>query len=220
MMAEPGIVKIGMNNSALIIKPNYWISSDEPACFSREIIYDQSYWKFGGYSRCDSRIDGKPWKYYPSTFFYGVDQRFDYNNFLFKRKEFVWWKNTWFIALQFAYRLGFRTIYSIGSEFKISKESQYAFGSNLTDKEIDINALLYTQTIERMEKLKPHFEECKLRFVSCSKASPLADIFEYLDPEQAVIRCTTQVPIEQDPSSLPHSKTLHEKTRASTGNNQ
>lgn len=213
------IPTIAINNAAILVKPNYWISTDEPVCFAPSIIKDPTYLKFANWSRRDSKVDSIKWQDYPNTLFYGATkENYDFNNFLYRRSQFVWWKNTWYIALQLAYRLGFRTVYTIGTDFTISQEAQYAFESNLSSKELKSNSTLYDQTITKMVKLKPHFDECKFRLVSCSSTSRLNNYYEYEDFERTVNKLRWNNHLSFSSIDLPHSLTNYEKVRKSPGN--
>jgi len=211
---------IAINNAATVIKPTYWISMDHPSCFSKLILYDPTIIKFANAGHRLKEIDGKKWRDFPNTFFYQASEKdWDNNNFLFRRKEFIYWRATFYVAIQLAYRLGFRKIYLAGCEFSIKDYYQYAFESNLSPKEIELNSTLYKQIIAKMIDLKPHFRECGLEIKSLDWHTNLYvpkvkwdDIkYEELSKLPAKIESTKE---------LPHSLTNYEQTRTSTSNSK
>jgi len=214
------IPTIAINNAAILVKPTYWISTDEPICFAPSIIRDPTYIKFANWSRRDSKINGIKWQDYPNTLFYGATKdEYTIDNFFFRRSQFVWWKNTWYIALQLAYRLGFRTVYTIGTDFNITPGAQYAFDSNLSPKELKSNSTLYNQTVTKMVKLRPHFKECKFNLISCSATSRLNKYFEYQDFTSTVNSLKWDKNLSFSSNTLPHSLTNYDKKIRTSSSN-
>jgi hypothetical protein len=199
-----GIVTIGINNVPTIFKPTYWIGADKPRCYSKEYLYDPSIVKFACNGKADMEIDGIKWKYFPSTLFWDAKEEFTINNLLHRTSYFVWWKNTWYNAIQLCYRLGFRTIYTLGADFKIDKNYEYAWNTSLSEKEVNSNRRLYLQTVNKMRELKPHFDEMSLKIINCSKTSSLIDDYGYLSYREAIEKCASIIP-KHNTLELPHS---------------
>ena len=119
LLTRPGIATIAINNAATVVKPTFWIGSDKPRCYARQILYDPSIMKFINWGKRDVEVDKIWWAKYPNTYTYSSTDDFTIHNFLHKSNHIVWWRNTWFAALQLAHRLGFRTVFTIGADFQI-----------------------------------------------------------------------------------------------------
>ena len=204
LLRGPGIATMAINNAATIVKPTFWIGSDKPRCYAKQIIYDPSIVKFINYGKRNVEVDGVWWAKYPNTYAYSSTDDFNVGNFLHRSRHIVWWKNTWFAAIQLLYRLGFRKIFTIGADFQIDIDSQYAWETDIEKQYITKNKLLYDGTVKTMEELGPHFIEHGLHILNCSKTSLLQKKFGYTPLEQAIAFATEHIP--QDMTvNFPHS---------------
>ena len=79
-----------------------------------------------------------------------------------------------------AHRLGFRTVFTIGADFQIEVDHQYAWETNIKEELINKNKRLYSKTVKIMEDLKPHFKEHDFRVVNCSPTSMLKNAFNFI----------------------------------------
>jgi len=200
----PGIISMGINNVPAIIRTNFWVGGDKPRCYDPSILYDISILKFANYGKRFEQINGVPWTNYPATLFYPCKDDVPVSEFMHSGRDISWWKNTWFIAIQILWRLGFHTIYTLGADFYMTKSKQYAWETELKDKEIESNMLLYSQTLQRMRELKPYFDLHGLNIINCSKTSGLIQDFGYIPLEIAIEQAKSILPSPIDTKTLPH----------------
>jgi len=112
------------------------------------------------------------------------------------------------VSLQLAYRLGFRRVYLIGCEFKIKKESQYSYETNLNDYQINYNQRLYNKTVEDMKLAKSYFEKKRFEIISCTPNSLLNDFYPTMFFEDAVKEVLKDFPKDYDTLKCLHSSEL------------
>lgn len=213
----PGVITVGLNNVCTKIKTDLWVSGDRPECFDKSILYDPSILKFANYGKRERTLDGIPWKYFANTLFYSCKENTTVQDFFKYTGQIAWWKNTWFVAIQLLYFLGFRRIYTIGTDFLIDNDNQYAWETNLSEDSIKVNTKLYSQIIGTMKELKPYMDLYGLELINCSENSRLVEDFGYLPLEIAVDEVTRILPDKSDTTTLPHS--LDEK-RTGTSNSK
>ena len=202
LLNRPGIVTMGINNSPSVYRPQLWVSGDRPECFAPGIAKDTGMLKFASYSRRDLKVHGKKWKHYPGTLFYSTDSKVKDDMYLEPGNNIAWWHSTWWVALQLAWKLGFRDVYMLGAEFKI-KDKVYAWDADLSEKEISGNKRLYHHEAKKMRKLKPLFDRKGLRLHNCSTTSEIADTYGYTPLKEAVEK--TCINMDLDTVRLPHS---------------
>jgi hypothetical protein len=195
---------LAINNSATVIHSTMWVGGDKPVCYDPSILVDPTVMKFGIISRRRFDVLGRPWQECPNTFFFGTKEGFNATNLLNRDRDLVWWKNTFFIALQLAYRLGFRTVYLAGCGFKISKEAQYAWETNLDDGEVGQNRRLYDDSVRQLRGLLPHFEERGFKVISATPDSPANEFLPYEAADVVLKMFETRCP-KVDTRVLPHS---------------
>jgi hypothetical protein len=207
MGVRPNVLAI--NNAATVVRPTLWIGSDKPVCFAKSIIYDPSYMKFVRICRRNELVDGRPWHTFPNTLFFGDKEGFTKHDFLKSDRDLVWWKNTFFTALQLAHRLGFQTVHLVGCGFKISEGSQYAWPTGLDSEEVASNKRLYSRTVLHLESLLPHFEREGFKVISCTPGSLANDILPYEEAEAVLEGYRAAIPVVET-ARLPHSSKARE----------
>jgi len=195
---------LAINNAATKVPATMWIGGDKPDCIDRSILLDPTIMKFAVISRRDYDVEGVPWKFRPGTFFFGTKEGFNQRNFLERHRDLCWWKNTFFLALQLAYRLGFRTVYLVGCGFQIEQDKQYAWDTALSAEEVSWNQRLYNNSLIRLKELKPLFEKKGFRVVSSTPGSLANEVLEYRDPAQVLDEFAKAIP-RPNTVALPHS---------------
>jgi len=190
LLNQPGIVTMAMNNTATIIRPNIWVCADKPPCYSTSIIKDPGIMKFARLLYAGEKFsDGElmaNWNSVPNMFFYGVSPHFTHKTILNDTGALVWWKNVFMIAIQLAYRLGFRKIYLCGTAFNIDPKKQYAFDFKLNDYQQDYNQRTYDNAVQQFVKCLPTFKEHGLEVVSCTPISALNEHIEFMPLTEAI----------------------------------
>lgn len=208
LLKQPGIIVISVNNTASKVPTDIWVCADKPKCYSERILKDPKLMKFSMISRKDLMVGDKKVMELPNMFFYGTNEKFDVHNLLNEHRDFAWWKNVFPIALQIAYRLGFRKVYLIGCGFRISKERQYSYSTNLTDHQINYNTRTYNNFVEKMKMLKTHFKEKGFEVISCTPDSLLNDTYPTMSFEDAVEEALKDFPKKYNTSKCFHSSEM------------
>ena len=214
LLKQPGIPVISINNTASKIPTNIWIGMDKPMCYSSRILLDPKIMKFSVVSRRDLLVPtnnikiGTKMKDLQNMYFFGTNENFNIHNFLNSQRDFVWWKNTFYDVIQLAYRLGFRRVYLIGCGFKISKEQQYSYKTNLDNHQINYNQRTYNNFVEKMKLLKPHFKQKGFEIISCTPDSALNDFYPFMKFEDAVKEILKDFPKEYNTEKCLHSSEM------------
>ena len=209
LLKQPGITVISMNNTASRVPTDFWVCADKPKCYSERILKDPKLMKFAMISRKDLMVGDKKMMELPNMYFYGAnDKYFNVYNLLNEHRDCAWWKNVFPITLQIAYKLGFRKVYLIGCGFKISKDAQYSYATNLTDHQVKYNTRTYNSFAEKMKLLKPHFKEKGFEVISCTPNSLLNDIYPTMSFEDAVEEALKDFPKKYNTTQCYHSSEM------------
>lgn len=217
-LGKPGMNVLAINNTAAAVPCNFWLGCDKPECYSPRIVMDPSIMKFVMISRRDRMIRPDKfheykWKDIPNTYFFGTSNKFTINNLLYQHRDFVWWKNSFYIALQIAYRLGFRTVYLVGCGFKLNKDRHYSFNKKLEEDEFNWNTRLYSQTVEKMKELKPHFDKMNFKVISATPDSELNGFYPVETFDQAVENALIGFPKEYNVEQCVHSSVFTKEAK-------
>jgi len=209
LLEQPGLTVISMNNTASKIPSTIWVSADKPKCYSKRILLDPKLMKFSMISRRDLMVGDKKMKELPNMFFYGATEKhFNLHNFLNPYRDIWWVKNVMPITLQIAYKLGFRRVYLIGCGFKISKEEQYSYKMKLDEHQVNYNQRTYSNFVEKMKLLKPHFKEKNFEVISSTPNSSLNEFYPFVPFEDAVNEILKDFPKEYDTEKCLHSSEM------------
>jgi hypothetical protein len=202
---------MAMNNTASVVPCQLWVGADKPLCYSQKILQDPRLMKFAGIGRRNIRAGNIDWKFQPNTYFFGTtEEGWNYRNFLNPDRDFVWWKNTFYIAIQILYRLGFRKIYLIGCQFKIG-DKHYSYDKQLTGDEKEWNKKTYNHVVTRMKELKPLFDRKDFKVISCTPDSPLNEIYPTMDFDEAIADSLQDFPRSWDINRCVHSSFFKDK---------
>ncbi len=209
LLKTPGILVISMNNTASVVPTDIMVCADKPKCYSPRILLDPKIMKFSMISRRDLMVGNKKMKELPNMYFFGANEKyFNVHNFLNPCRDFVWWKNTMYNVIQLAYRLGFRKVYLIGCSFKISKEEQYSYKTNLDEHQVNYNQRTYNNFVEKMKLMKPHFKEKGFEIISSTPDSSLNEFFPFVPFEDAVKEILKDFPKEYATEKCLHSSEM------------
>lgn len=201
---------MAINNAGTVVRPTIWVGGDKPACYSESILVNPTIMKFGIISRRKELVSGRRWCQWPNTYFFGTTDKFSYHNFLHRHRDLVWWKNTFFIALQLAYRLGFRTAYLVGCGFKMDPKKQYAWETELDEEEVKWNQRLYNTSVQQLKALQPHFLKQGFKVYSSTEQSEANGVLEYKPWWEVIKEHMDEFP-EHETVSRPHSSKVSEE---------
>ncbi len=209
LLKTPGIPVISMNNTASTVPSTIWVSADKPQCYSPRILLDPKIMKFSMISRRDLMVGDKKMMELPNMYFYGATEKhFNIHNFLNPNRDIWWIKNVMPITLQIAYNLGFRKVYLIGCSFKISKEEQYSYKTNLDEHQVNYNQRTYKNFVEKMKLMKPHFKDKGFEVISSTPDSSLNEFFPFVPFEDAVREVLKDFPKEYATEKCLHSSEM------------
>ncbi|MAY74860.1 MAG: hypothetical protein CMJ31_09150 [Phycisphaerae bacterium] len=204
-----GIVSMGVNNSWTVHRPTLWTCVDDPGRFIDTGWKDPGVLKFvpvchwGRKLRIqasDGTMRDSAYRVaqMPSVLFFRRSNHFDHERFL--TGDTVPWGNdpkstdslgikgkrsVMLVALRLLHHLGFRTVYLLGCDFRMTVDHKYAFDETREAAAIRHNNVLYDSLSRRFEALLPHFEKHRFRVVNCSPGSGLS-VFERMPYQNAI----------------------------------
>jgi hypothetical protein len=193
LLVNQPVVLAAMNNTATVVRPDIWVGLDVPANYSSSVLLDPSPMKFTYITRKDDLVEGKAWKNIPNTYFMSSTKQPNAAFFL-KARDFCWGKNVFTIALQLLYRLGFRTVYTVGCEFNINKEYQYCYETKLNDNQVDWTKKTYDSALRGVREVLPLAEDVGFKLISCTMNSRLNDLVEYEDFHEVLGKLRALIP--------------------------
>lgn len=215
LLTKRGIVTMGVNNSWAVHRPTLWTCVDSAGRFIDTGWKDPGILKFVPMSAWNERLriqkpDGKMAnsafrvKHMPSVLLYRRSEHFDHQRFL--EEDVVCWGNhtttkdslgikgkrsVMLVALRLLHYLGFRVVYLVGADFKMTPEKGYAFDEERSAEAVRHNNVLYGALNQRFEALRDHFKQHRFTVLNCTPGSGLT-AFEHVGFEQAVERASAE----------------------------
>lgn len=208
-LKNSGIMTIAMNNSASVIRPNMWCCVDEPTHFLASVWLDPTIMKFVPIDHMDKPLwDTRDGKFEPllkdgsqivvgdcpNMVYYRRNEKFCADRFLWEDtlnwgdcEKFGGARSVMLPTMRILFLLGFRKVYLIGIDFKMSETQKYAFDQERSKEAINNNNKTYAQLIQRYKELKGHFDKAGFNVFNCSPNSVL-DVFPRADFEEIVNR--------------------------------
>lgn len=224
LLRKRGIVTMGVNNSPAVFRPNLWIHGDPCYKFHYSIWRDPHVAKFMPARFFGQRLrikndDGKfeltdtLCKSMPNTF--GYQRNAFFNPATFLQEDTVNWGNSkrsigvngnnhphvlniMPATLKVAYILGFRKVYLVGCDFKMTHDAEpYAFDQKKHDGAVDSNNMAYVKLNHMFNLLLPGFRQAGFEICNCTPGSGLL-AFPQLALTEAVAQATKGIPDELD----------------------
>jgi len=193
LLENKPIVLAAMNNTATIVRPHIWIGADIADNYSASVLSDPAPMKFTYITRKDCVVNGMAWKDIPNTYFLSSLNQMA-KSFFVRARDFCWAKNVFILALQLLYRLGFTTIYLVGCEFKIEKDHQYCYDTDLRQDQIEYTSRTYDSAIRQVRDILPHASGVGFRIISCTPDSRINSVVPYVDLESAIKEEMSKIP--------------------------
>ena len=184
LLSKP-VMKIAMNNTATVIRPELWVGADRAENYSSSILLDPAPMKFAFITRRDCNVNGKKWMDLPNTYFLS-SKKMKFNEFFLKNRDFSWDKNVFMLTVQLAHRLGFNPIYLVGCSFVIDKGNQYCYETHLNDNQIEYNQGTYNSVLRQLKEVIPFAKKAGLEIISCTPGSKANDIVQYIELDRAI----------------------------------
>jgi len=199
-LKQPGVVTLGINNGAHLLRPNYWTCVDDPSRFMASIWKDPAITKLVPMAHFQKPI----WDRQRVAF--SSERVRDFPNVIgFRRNEcFVpgrWltedtinWGNhskrgggrsVMLSALRIAHLLGFRKVYLLGCDFYMDEKKHYWFPEQRSGNAISNNTNSYVLMRNYFRELQPRFLEAGFEVFNCNPDSRL-DVFPFADFHEAL----------------------------------
>ena len=199
-LRQPGILTMGVNNSAKTFRPNLWTFVDGADHFLRSIFLDPTILKFAPLAARGGRLfDSNGWRYTearvpdcPGVMFYGRHCGWKAETFL--NEPTICWGNddksggarsVMLVAVRLLHHLGVRRIFLLGCDFQMSGTQKYHFEQDRCKSSIAGNNGSYAALNKRFAEARPIFERAGLRIFNCNPASGLT-AFDTVDFNAAV----------------------------------
>lgn len=246
MLDMPGIITMGVNNCPSVFRPHLWTHVDPPHKFLPSIWADPSILKFSSGVAQNTKLsyhddlfpeaieNPGEIEYGGAIVSYKLNSKFDPKEFLTEEtvnfgnsKENGGSRSVLLAALKIAYVLGFRRIFLLGADFKMEEGKQnYCFDQDRTKGAVRGNNTTYAALNERLDVLRPVFEEGGLSVYNCNPDSGLKS-FETVSFDDAIKMALEKFPdpIEESPSGrydpkrgkkrIRDQKSMHERMKES-----
>jgi hypothetical protein len=214
LLRKPGVITLAMNNVPCFFpSPSMWVCADKPLCFSPHIFTSPEIMKFTMISRRGLEVPGTGGLRImdcPNMLFFGAHERFTFKNFLDPSRDLAWWRSVFPIALQVAWRLGFKKVHLVGCGFHMNKAEgqQYAWNTKLTQDQAQYSHNTYTRDVDRLRALLPTFARKGFEVISSTPGSRANEFLSYVPLSQAVEAALGDKPVPADTSALLHSSQL------------
>jgi len=209
-LRQPGIVTMGVNNSARTFRPNLWCEVDSPHNFIKSVWMDPLITKFVPIDHVSKRIfDSNTWSYTgevvgdcPNVIYFKRNERFNAAQFLWE-DSLNWGNHTkWgggrsvmLPAVRIAFLLGFRRLFLLGADFGMDAQQKYHFEQDRHAGSVKGNNKTYEQLNTRFAELRPLFEAEGFEVLNCNPASNLT-AFEHVRYRDALKLAAAELDVD------------------------
>jgi hypothetical protein len=220
-LQQPGILTMGVNNAATVVRPRLWTSVDDPGNFTDAIWRDPGIWKFIPADHFEKRLiirnaagnlepSALQVKEMPAVFGYRRNEQFHAETWL-AEKTFNWGnhgkrtdalgnrgsRSVMYVALKLLYYLGVRKVFLVGCDFRMAPAQQnYAFSQERSPSSIRGNNKSYAVLNSRLQALLPYFESVGFEIRNCTPNSGLT-VFPYQEYQAAIDEAQVRKPRHQ-----------------------
>ena len=208
LLKRPGVMTYGMNNGARTIRPNFWTCVDDPRRFLKSIWLDPCITKFVPHAHAEKHIfDNEKWEdmnflvgQCPNVVYYHRNEKFMADRFLFEDTinwgnsgDFGGGRSVFLPVLRICFLLGFRNIYLLGADFKMSSTYTYHFDEQRAKGAVNCNMNTYDRLKnDYLPALKPYLDAEGVNVFNCNPESELK-VFDYMPYEEAVKNATFEL---------------------------
>jgi len=212
LLEKPGLLKMCVNNSSRLTRPNLWTCVDPPDRFLYSVWADPTVMKFVP----DSFRNKSLWDSYkdkpifdrvvgdcPNVFYYPRNNNFVPGAWL--RDTSINWgqsgdhsfydydlgknvsgvRSCMLVAVRIMAMLGVRTIFLVGADFHMDPKKPYAFDQDKGEGGARSNNNAYKKLNSFFNVLKPHFQAINLHIFNTNPKSGLHS-FDYMPYEDAI----------------------------------
>ena len=209
LLNQWGLMTFGLNTAAVTFRPRLWLGVDYPECFPLAVYQDPGVMKVSRASIAHltwPREGGRQLCEYPNIWFVHLRRergRLSIDGPLFETPA-RWYPKAFILAIQLAWWLGFRTIYTVGTDFEISPERQYAHGNPLSGRYVATNRGVYANTLDVLRRILPDLAARGVKLVNTTQGGRL-DFVERMGFEEAVAEALAGKAREVNVDALLHS---------------
>lgn len=216
-LSQRGVMTMGVNNSACVVRPNLWTFVDPVEKFHQAIWHDPAIIKLVPVKRFHEKIrvrEGDRWSYSerlacecPGVFGYVRGADFDPATYLTQpevcmgnckkkaaqnqRPHII---NVMFVVFRLAYHLGFRHVYLLGCDFRMEHgQSPYAFAEEKHAGAVNSNNNSYLKLNIMLGQLAPRLQAAGMQVYNCTAKSGLV-AFPHLNFAEAIHRACAAIP--------------------------
>lgn len=203
---QPGIVTFGVNNSPSIFRPDLWVCVDEASSFLHSIWSDPKILKFAPAARKQNKLfdsskviySGKTPNDCPNVVYFDLSVGFDSSTFFQSstlnygnetpgknKDKFTGGRSVMLPMLRICTYLGFKNIYLLGADFKMSEDKPYGFDEQKSKSESNANNDLFFKLAARFALLKPQLEQMGVKVYNCFKSTNYK-VFDYISFDHAI----------------------------------
>lgn len=213
LLKSPGVITYGVNNGPATFRPTFWSCVDDPHRFLKSIWLDPAITKFVPHAHAEKSIfDNETWEVMkedgknilvgecPNCIYFHRNEKFEASRWLFEDK--LNWGNSgqhgggrsvMLPAMRILFLLGFRRVYLLGADFKMSESYTYHFDEQRAKGAVKGNNETYKKMAEEyFPSLKPLFDEEGFEVFNCTKDSGLK-CFPYLSFNDAIKEATEKL---------------------------
>jgi len=208
LLTMPGVITFGINNGAKTFRPNMWTCVDDPVRFLKSIWLDPKIQKFVPFSHMEKKIfdndklqpmDVKVAEC-PNVFAYCRNEKFHAPRFLTENslnwgnhKDYGGGRSVMLPAIRLIHLLGFRKIYLLGCDMKMSETYTYHFDEQRSKGAVNGNMSTYDRLkSEYLPQLKKYFEDERLEIYNCNPDSELK-VFPFISFDDAIKEATQKL---------------------------
>jgi len=205
LLRKPGVMTFGVNNGPRSFRPNFWTCVDDPVRFLKSIWLDPKILKFVPQAHFEKPIfDNEKWEQMkikvgdcPNVLGYCRNEKFHAPRFLTENSmnwgnhsDYGGCRSVMLPALRILHLLGFRKIYLLGCDMKMSTSYTYHFDEKRDSGAVNCNNNTYDRLkSEYLPQLKPIFESDGCYIYNCNPDSALG-VFPMVSFEDAIREST------------------------------
>jgi hypothetical protein len=197
----PGIMTFGINNGPKTFRPDFWTCVDDPVRFLKSIWLDPKITKFVPQAHFEKPIfDNEKWEEMkmrvgecPNVVGYRRNEKFMADRFLFEdtfnwgcHKDYGGGRSVMLPAFRIAFLLGFRKLYLLGCDMKMTETYTYHFDEQRSKGAVNCNMGTYDRLKnDYLPALKPYFEKEGFQVFNCNPESELK-VFPFKSFDDAI----------------------------------
>lgn len=216
-LKQPGVITFGVNNSVKVFRPNMWTMVDDVKNFMISIWKDPTIMKFVPFPKRRHKLfDNTTWRdtdirvrECPNVVYFNRNNKFDHEKYLYE-KEINWGsskenggcRSVFLSVVRIIHILGFRTVFTIGADFKMDYEKQnYAWDQERSKSSVRNNNNTYRTLNKRFDLLRPIFEKEQFYMFNSTPDSGFKS-FPYIPFDEAIKIALRDFPdVDKEPLS-------------------